>query len=192
MTHPVTLMVARRVAEGRYDDFLTWLHEGERLATHYPGYLGSGVLSPPPGDNEVQIIFRFTDEHTLDEWEHSSTRQRWLERGQGLFEQPHEHRAQGLDTWFATSRGTPPRWKQSIAVWLAFFPISLLFNALFGASLSSLTLLPRVLVSTLILTPIMVCLFIPLVTRLLSGWLNQAPNPSAARRPLRAVISRQS
>ena len=33
-TPPVTLMVARRVAEGRYEDLIAWLREGEQLATH--------------------------------------------------------------------------------------------------------------------------------------------------------------
>lgn len=47
---PVTLMVARRVANGRYQDLIAWLREGEQLATDFPGYLGSGVLAPPPGE----------------------------------------------------------------------------------------------------------------------------------------------
>lgn len=44
---PVTLMVSRRAAHGRYQDLLAWLHEGEQLATDFPGYLGSGILAPP-------------------------------------------------------------------------------------------------------------------------------------------------
>lgn len=191
MMHPVTLMVARRVADGCYDNFLEWLREGERLATCYEGYLGSGVLSPPPGDNEVQIVFRFSNEQTLGAWKHSSTRQHWLERGKDLFEQPQELRAQGLDTWFGDARRTPPRWKQSIAVWLAFFPVSLLFNALLGDRLAGLPLVPRILLSTLILTPIMVCFFIPWVTRLLSGWLNSDAS-QARRRTLRPATTRHS
>ena len=39
---PVTLMVARRVARERYQDFMAWLREGEQLAADFPGYLGSG------------------------------------------------------------------------------------------------------------------------------------------------------
>ena len=45
-TSPVTLMVARRVANGRYQDFIRWLNEGRELAADFPGYLGSGVLAP--------------------------------------------------------------------------------------------------------------------------------------------------
>ena len=84
-TSPVTLMVARRVAEGRYQDLMVWLREGEQLATDFPGYLGSGVLAPPPDDDEFQIIFRFADEQTLHAWEHSASRTAWLARGSDLF-----------------------------------------------------------------------------------------------------------
>lgn len=86
-TPPVTLMVSRRAAHGRYQDLLAWLHEGEQLATDFPGYLGSGILAPPRDGDEFQIIFRFSDEPTLHAWEHSASRRAWLQRGNGLFEQ---------------------------------------------------------------------------------------------------------
>lgn len=169
---PVTLMVARRVARGRYQDFVAWLEEGRELAADFAGYLGSGVLAPPPGDDEYQIIFRFRDAETLATWEHSASRRAWLARGEGLFEAPHEHRATGLDGWFQSATGqTPPRWKQAIAIWLAFFPVSLAFQWLFGGLLATLPLVPRVLASTLMLTPVMVFLFIPVSMRLLGPWL---------------------
>lgn len=173
---PVTLMVARRVAEGRYQELIAWLHEGEQLATDFPGYLGSGVLAPPSGDDEYQIIFRFADEATLHAWEYSVSRKAWLLRGSDLFAHPSEHRVNGIDGWFGATGQRPPRWKQAVAIWLAFFPVSLLFNAALGPLLSELGLLPRVLVSTLTLTPLMVYLFIPLSTRLLAGWLHSTPN----------------
>ena len=177
-TEPVTLMVARRVRDGRYHDLLAWLHEGEQLAADFPGYLGSGVLAPPPGDDEFQIVFRFADEQTLDTWEHSASRRAWLQRGSELFGQPHEHRARGIDAWFGENDSAPPpRWKQSVAIWLAFFPVSLMFNLLFGSALSELSLVMRILLSTLALTPLMTYLFIPLSTRLLAPWLQTPPRP---------------
>lgn len=177
-TEPVTLMVARRVRDGRYHDLLAWLHEGELLAADFPGYLGSGVLAPPPGDDEFQIVFRFANDQTLDSWEHSASRRAWLQRGSELFAQPHEQRASGIDAWFGGADSPPPpRWKQSVAIWLAFFPVSLLFNMLFGGILGDLSLVMRILISTLALTPLMTYLFIPLSTRLLAPWLQTPPRP---------------
>ncbi|WP_191485648.1 antibiotic biosynthesis monooxygenase [Pseudomonas sp. FEN] len=174
-TSPVTMMVARRVADGRYQDMLAWLHEGELLATDFPGYLGSGVLAPPPGDNEFQMIFRFSDALTLNAWEHSASRKAWLIRGNDLFAGPRERRVSGIDGWFGAVGLRPPRWKQAVAIWLAFFPVSLLFNFGLGPLLAELNLAPRVLLSTLILTPLMVYFFIPLSTHLLAGWLHRTP-----------------
>ena len=53
--------------------------------------------------------------------------------------------------------------------------MSLLFNFVLGPLLNHLDLVPRVLVSTLALTPLMVYLFIPLSTHLLANWLHPAP-----------------
>ncbi len=179
---PVTLMVARRVANGRYHDFIAWLREGEHLATDFPGYLGSGVLAPPAGDDEFQIVFRFSDEQTMASWEHSASRQAWLQRGAGLFAQPQEKRAVGLDAWFGSAHRQAPRWKQSVAIWLAFFPVSLAFNLLFGPWLVDLSLITRVLLSTLALTPLMTYWFIPLSTRLLEPWLQGNYSQRLSRR----------
>ena len=186
-TSPVTLMVARRVADGRYHDLIAWLREGEQLATDFPGYLGSGVLAPPPGDNEFQIIFRFVDEQTLHAWEYSASRTAWLNRGSDLFEHPKEHRVSGIEGWFGAAGQRPPRWKQAVAIWLAFFPVSLLFNFVLGPLLAELSLLPRILIGTACLTPLMVYFFIPLSTRLLANWLNSTPT-----RPLAGAPSAQN
>lgn len=181
-TDPVTLMVARRVTCGRYRAFSDWLDEGRRLAADFDGFLGSGVLAPPPGDDEYQIIFRFSDESTLAVWEHSASRHAWLARGRGLFDAPHEHRASGLGNWFHDAVGNgPPRWKQATAIWLAFFPVSLTFQWLFGEVLETLPLVPRILASTLMLTPLMVFFFIPLITRLLAPWLQGRPSISGGQ-----------
>ena len=174
---PVTLMVARRVEHGRHADFNRWLHEGRELAADFAGYLGSGVLAPPADDDEYQIIFRFSCSETLAAWEHSASRHAWLARGKGLYEAPHEHRATGLDAWFQTGSSAPPRWKQAVAVWLAFFPISLIFQFVFGGVLADWALVPRVVVSTLMLTPVMVFVFIPLSMRLLAPWLQGKWSP---------------
>ncbi|MBC3375192.1 antibiotic biosynthesis monooxygenase [Pseudomonas sp. SWRI92] len=186
-TSPVTLMVARRVAKGRYQDLIAWLREGEQLATDFAGYLGSGVLAPPPDGDEFQIIFRFADEQTLHAWEYSASRTAWLERGSELFAQPSEHRVRGMDGWFGAIGQRPPRWKQAVAIWLAFFPVSLLFNFLLGPLLNELGLPSRVFISTLILTPLMVYLFIPMSTHILASWLTGAP-----QRPLPAKPSTQN
>ena len=68
----------------------------------------------------------------------------------------------------------PPRWKQATTIWLGFFPLNVAF-AYLGSWLvpgwDQLAILPRVLITTLCLTPIMTYAMLPLVTRLLRRWL---------------------
>lgn len=182
-SEPVTLLVARHVHAGRYDDFLAWIREGERLAADFPGYLGSGMLAPADAGGEYQIICRFADEASLDAWERSASRRAWLARGDGLFDHPHAHRALGDVAWFGAPDLQPPRWKRTVAIWLAFFPVSLAFQLTLGETFAELATLPRVLLTTLLLTPLMTYGFIPLSTRLLGNWLRPRAPREPARRP---------
>ncbi|SDP55705.1 hypothetical protein SAMN04489798_6234 [Pseudomonas arsenicoxydans] len=183
-TSPVTLMVARRVADGRYQDLMVWLREGEQLATDFPGYLGSGVLAPPPDDNEFQIIFRFANEHTLHAWGILLRARHGWHVAAICLRTLKSIASAASKAGSAQSANAPPRWKQAVAIWLAFFPVSLLFNFVLGPLLGELSLLPRVLISTLCLTPLMVYFFIPLSTRLLANWLNSTPaRPLPAKLP---------
>ena len=122
---PVTMLVARRVPRESLPQFRAWLHEGQQLAADFPGYLGSGVLAAPPGDDQQQIIFRFSDAATLASWEHSASRRAWLQRGAGLFAHPHEHRVHGSTPGsampcanrLAGSRASPSGWPSFRSRW---------------------------------------------------------------------------
>lgn len=169
---PVTMMVTRHIAPERYSDFLSWMRQGEILAAGFPGFLGSGVLQPPEGGDQYQIVLRFTDAASLSRWEKSLPRRMWLERGATLVRASHEHRVSGTDGWFAPKAASaPPRWKQAVSIWLAYFPVLLVFSILVSEHLSILPIFWRVLITSVILTPIMVFVCIPVITRVLQRWL---------------------
>ncbi|WP_287878367.1 antibiotic biosynthesis monooxygenase [Aquitalea sp.] len=173
---PLTLLISRRINPARHADFHLWIRRGEALASQAHGFLGSGLLQPPAGDDNWQILFRFVDQASLEHWAASPERQAWLAEGAGLIQHSHVHCAAGLDNWFGLK--TPPRWKQAIMIWLVFFPVSLCFSLLLGDTLATLPVVLRVLCSTLLLTPVMVFLFIPLSSRLLRNWLQASPSRS--------------
>ena len=168
---PVTMLVTRHIAPERYSDFLSWMRQGEILAAGFPGFLGSGVLQPPEGGDEYQILLRFTDEASLNRGEKSLPRRMWLERGASLVRASHEHRGKGTEGWFAPKASTPPRWKQAVSIWLAYFPVLLVFSVLVSEHLSILPVFWRVLITSVILTPIMVFFCIPFISRVLHRWL---------------------
>ncbi|MGE8565431.1 hypothetical protein D3C85_225170 [compost metagenome] len=169
---PVTMLVTRHIAPERYSDFLSWMRQGEILAAGFPGFLGSGVLQPPEGGDQYQIVLRFTDEASLLRWEKSLPRRMWLERGANLVRASHEHRVSGTDGWFAPKAASaPPRWKQAVSIWLAYFPVLLVFSILVSEHLNMMPVFWRVLITSVILTPIMVFICIPVISRVLQRWL---------------------
>ncbi|MGE8611015.1 antibiotic biosynthesis monooxygenase [Achromobacter veterisilvae] len=168
---PVTMLVTRHIAPERYSDFLSWMRQGEILAAGFPGFLGSGVLQPPEGGDQYQIVLRFADEASLNRWENSLPRRMWLERGTALVRASHARRASGTDGWFAPRLSAPPRWKQAVSIWLAYFPVLLAFSVFASDHLNVLPVFWRVLVTSVALTPIMVFVCIPLVSRMLQRWL---------------------
>lgn len=169
---PVTMLVTRHISPERYGDFLAWMRQGEILAAGFPGYLGSGVLQPPDGGDQYQIVLRFDDAATLARWEHSLPRRMWLERGASLVRTSRIHRVSGMDSWFGSSRTAPPRWKQAVSIWLVYFPMLLLFSLLLNEQLSMMPLFWRVFVTTACMTPVLSFICIPFITHLLRGWLH--------------------
>lgn len=181
--------VARRIEPGREHDFVAWTDAGIALARTYPGFLGGGWVRSVEQADEYFVIYRFESERHLDEWQRSRVRKHWLERGAGMAVETATHRLSGIEGWFAPQPDgagpvaapvvkVPPRWKQAVAIWLGFFPLSLLINFLV---LPHLTVLPahgwglvaRTLIATLINTPLMVFLVLPWVTARIKPWLER-------------------
>ena len=183
---PVTVSTARRAVPGQESVVAAWLRTGSALVEEFPGCLGAGWLRPPAGDDTWHAVYRFVDADALRAWELSPQRAWWLSSAQGLVEDTETVRRTGVEGWFDTPvqleverRGTPPppRWKQAVVIWLGFFPVSLLSALLLLPHLDGLSVVPRTVVSTLCLTPVMVFLVLPRITRALDWWLAGRPAP---------------
>lgn len=180
---PVTVTVARRAAPGQEQVVTAWLRAGTQLAEQFDGFLGAGWLRPVPGSETWHVLYRFADPAALAAWEGSAQRTWWLGTGQGLVEERGSARRSGVEGWFdapepvAPVPAAPPRWKQAVTIWLGFFPVSLLSSVLLLPHLAGLPVLPRTLVATVCVTPVMVYLVLPRVTRLLQPWLGARRAP---------------
>jgi antibiotic biosynthesis monooxygenase (ABM) superfamily enzyme len=134
------------------------------------------------------MLCRFSSPATLARWEASPERRWWLGSAQGLAEVTRTERRTGIEGWFdapvdasaeiaaavapASLPAAPPRWKQAVTIWIVFFPLNLLATVTLGALLADANVVLRVAVMTLTLTPIMVFLLLPWVTRRLQWWLH--------------------
>ncbi|NNH03468.1 antibiotic biosynthesis monooxygenase [Microbacterium ulmi] len=196
--HPVTVAIERRIDADRTVEATSWMQAGTDLATAFPGFLGSGWVRAGEASDLWYMLYRFRDIPTLETWEQSPQRAWWLDSGRSFAKEVRVERRTGIEGWFdapfATNvesrRGAdspttgpvqqpvtsaPPRWKQSVTIWLGFFPCNLLASWLFGfvPGFGELPLVTRVLISTVVLTPIMTFWVLPWVTRMLRPWLHR-------------------
>ncbi len=68
----------------------------------------------------------------------------------------------------------PPRWKQMVVIFMVFLPLSLLANFAASRTISGWPLVPRVVLVTSVMTPLMTYVFLPWMTRRMSWWLHRA------------------
>ncbi|PYC76040.1 antibiotic biosynthesis monooxygenase [Micromonospora arborensis] len=187
---PVTVAIARRVDPGRASEMVAWMRAGTALAEAFPGFLGAGWVQSGPGSAEWHMLYRFADAETLRRWEESPQRHWWLSSAQGIVEHTRVERRTGIEGWFdpplehsvehsvePVAPTSPPRWKQAVTIWLAFFPLSLSATLLTSHFLAAVPLPARVLLMTLCLTPLMTYLVLPRITRALHWWLHGQPAP---------------
>ncbi|RUR03450.1 antibiotic biosynthesis monooxygenase [Labedella endophytica] len=200
MAQPITVSIERAVDPARITEATAWVQAGIQLANKHPGFLGSGWVRAGDDSWTWHMLYRFSDEQTLTTWEHSPERQWWLGTGRDFATESRVERRTGIEGWFdqpvgrsvdvgapetgstasppTGSIGTvavPPRWKQAVSIWLGFFPVNLVFSLLvaFLPGWEDVAVLWRVLITTLVLTPIMTFWVLPAVTRLIRPWLQR-------------------
>ncbi len=189
MSVPVTVSITRRVDPAHEDQMLAWLSAGTQLAQRFDGFLGSGWVRSGDAADEWHSLYRFADEASLVAWEGSDQRRWWLEAARDFVGDDRMVRRTGIEGWFdepfdedlADLRGTvaPPRWKQAVAIFVVFFPLSVAGNYLVTHLIGDWWLPLRVLVTVCVMTPLMVYVGLPWITGLLAPWLHR---PARRRR----------
>lgn len=178
---PVTVSFTRRADPGQTTEMTAWIRAGLTMAEGFPGFLGGGWVRPRRGSDEWHMLCRFETADSLAGWESSAERRWWLGSAQGMTEVTHTERRTGIEGWFDAPETVeavvpaavpPPRWKQSVTIWLTFFPLNLLATVTLGAVLAGWPVVPRVALLTVILTPIMTYALLPWITRKLGWWLH--------------------
>ncbi len=185
---PVTVSVIRHVDPEHTDQILAWIQAGFTLAERFPGFLGWGWVRPSTASDEWHMLYRFDSSASLAGWEASAQRRWWLDSAQGLVGESRKELRTGIEGWFDAPRaddvedlrplpGAPPRWKQAVMIWFAFFPLSLAVSVLLSLVAPGLALVARVLLSTVLMTPVMTYVVLPQLTRRLDWWLHGRPAP---------------
>ena len=183
---PITVAIERRVDADRQNEALAWVQTGTSLASRMPGYLGSGWVRGSASSSLWYTLYRFADAGSLAAWESSDERRWWLRSGEDFVHDARVERRTGIEGWFdvpasslldhpvpAGARTAPPRWKQAVSIWLGFFPTNLVFTLLVSLLpvWGTVPLALRVLITTVVLTPVMTYVVLPFVTARLRPWL---------------------
>ena len=200
VAHPITVAIERRIDPSRTVEATSWMQAGTDLAAGFPGFLGSGWVRAGEASDLWYMLYRFRDIPTLEGWEDSPQRSWWLDSGRAFASEVRVERRTGIEGWFDAPFAThveprhpdrpsspatgpvqqpipaaPPRWKQAVTIWLGFFPTNLLASWLLGfvPGFTEWPLILRVLLATLLLTPVMTYAVLPWVTQMLRPWLQR-------------------
>ncbi|MFF1909654.1 antibiotic biosynthesis monooxygenase [Kitasatospora sp. NPDC058218] len=172
----VTLFVARRVEPGHEEAFERWAKGILAAAAGHEGNLGTGLLRPAGPDDPWHLLLHFRDGAAFRSWQDSPARAACFAAADGHHHEVHRHEILGMEGWFATTRaaakGRPPvRWKMAVASTVAIAPLTVTSGLLLTPHLAGLPVAVRALVTAPLISALMTYAALPVVTRLLRGWL---------------------
>lgn len=176
---PIHIAITRRVRPGREVEFQQALRELFQASFTHHGVLGVTMLVPPPGSasREFGILRTFTNETERDDFYMSTLFKDWEERCTPLTEDGGwtYHQLHGLEAWFRSPDGPPPRWKMAVVTLIAVYPVSLLIVFLLSLPLEKLPLALHVLIVSVLMVSSLTWLVMPCLTRWFKPWLNPQP-----------------
>jgi antibiotic biosynthesis monooxygenase (ABM) superfamily enzyme len=168
---PVTVTVARVVRSDRREAFEREASAILRVASGFPGNLGATLLHPGPDSSEYHLVYRFSDDESLAEWEGSAERRHFLARMSGLVEDERYARVTGLDSFFTRPAQPGPRWRLTLLTVAAVFAITSLLQLFVMPHLADWPPELRLLLSAIVVVTALGHVVMPALTRLFAGWL---------------------
>ena len=182
---PIHLAITRRVRAGCEAEFQQALREFLQTSFAHGGVLGASMLTPLPGsDNrEYGILRTFANDAERAAFYDSPLFKAWQERARKWTEgEPVSRQLHGLEAWFRSpSHPPPPRWKMAVATFLGVFPVAMLLNLALGPVIRSWPFVLGNAAFNLCVVAILTWVVMPLVTRLLRGWLHPHPDDALAK-----------
>ena len=172
---PIHIAISRRVRPGCEEEFQAALREFFQTSFAHRGVWGASMLSPAPGSDtrEYGILRTFSNEQERDDFYGSSLFKTWEERARTLTEgEPVYRQLTGLEAWFRSPHGPPPRWKMAIATFLGVFPTAMILSLTLGPAIRPWHFLLSNAVFNACVVALLTWVVMPLITRVLQRWLH--------------------
>lgn len=142
------------------------------------------MIVPPPGSvsREFGILRTFTNEQERDAFYASPIFQAWEERCKPLTEDGWSyHQLHGLEAWFRSPGGPPPRWKMAFVTLLGVYPVSVLIGFILSPQLKKLPLALNLFCVSTLIVACLTWLVMPRLTRWFKPWLSPQPQKESSR-----------
>jgi antibiotic biosynthesis monooxygenase (ABM) superfamily enzyme len=171
---PIHIAITRQVRAGCEAEFQQSLRQFFQASFAHSAVLGATMVVPPPGSEsrEFGILRTFTNEQERDDFYASAAFQAWEERCRPLVEGGWSARPlHGLEAWFRSPAGPPPRWKMALVTLLGVYPVSLLIGYFLSPHLWQLPRALNLFVVSALMVTCLTWLIMPQLTRWLKLWL---------------------
>lgn len=180
MNEPIHIAITRRVRPGCEAEFQRELRGFFQASFGHSGVLGASMLTPPPGSDsrEYGILRTFVSEAERDAFYGSPMFKAWEERARTFTEgKPVYRRLHGLEAWFRSPAGPPPRWKMAVATFLGVFPAAMTLSLTLGPVIKAWNFVLGTVVFSACMVALLTWLIMPAITRVLHGWLYAESKP---------------
>ncbi len=172
---PIHIAITRRVRPGCEAEFQQALREFFQASFAHGGVLGATMIVPPPGSDsrEFGILRTFADEKERDDFYASAIFKEWETKCAPFTESDSwtQRPLHGLEAWFRTPHNPPPKWKMAVATFLGVFPLAMILNLTIGPAIREWPFILRNAAFNACVVALLAWAVMPLVTRLLRGWL---------------------
>ena len=175
---PIHIAITRQVRPGCEAEFQQALREFFQTSFAHDGVLGVTMIMPPPGSDsrEFGVLRTFTDEKARDEFYASAMFKTWEQKIAPLVEGEWVQRPLcGLEAWFRSPSGPPPRWKMATVTLLGVYPVSLLIGFFVGPHLRNLSLPLYLFIASALMVSCLTWIVMPQLARWFKPWLNSQP-----------------
>lgn len=177
---PIHVAITRNVKPGAETEFHEGLREFFQASFSQEGILGASMITPPPGaeTREYGILRTFASAKERDAFYASPIFKAWDARARTLTEGEAVYRdLHGLEAWFRSPSGPPPRWKMAAATLLGVYPTSLLLGETVSSWIHTWPLLLRSFCFAVLMVVLLTWIVMPLVIRALHRWLHADATP---------------
>ena len=181
---PIQIAIIRTVKIGREKKFEQALHEFVQQTLALSGQMGVHIIRPAPGSGSRQygIIRKFADRNAVATFRTSSEYQKWNQAVMDLTEGNSQvEELCGLESWF-TLPGQPlqplPQWKMAMVTYIAVDVVTTVLFWVIGPAIQNWPFLLRNSVFNVVVVACLTWLAMPLLTRILQGWLQPKQSKS--------------